>query len=145
MAKAGKFVYEDGENFYPSPWMPIGTIYWSTNSTNPSVYFGGVWEQIKDVFIYACGDKHKAGESGGEEEVTLNGKTMPKHMHIGLRVTGIGVTFNSIPDNGTINLMGNGTGGTNGVNDIYTTEAGEGQPHNNMPPFLAAYAWKRTA
>ena len=35
---------------------PVGSIYMSTNSTNPSTLFGGTWKQIKDRFLLACGD-----------------------------------------------------------------------------------------
>lgn len=41
---------------------PIGSIYLSTNSINPQELFGfGTWEQIKDVFLLACGDNYTAG------------------------------------------------------------------------------------
>lgn len=48
---------------------PIGSIYLSVNSTNPSELFGGTWEQIKGYYLYA-------GETlgtGGSNETSSNG------------------------------------------------------------------------
>ena len=61
---------------------PVGSIYTSINDTNPEELFGGTWEQINDVFLLASG-KRNAGETGGEEEVTLTTGQMPTHTHTG--------------------------------------------------------------
>ncbi len=45
---------------------PIGSIYLSVSSTDPSILFGGVWEQIKDRFLLGDGDTYKSGTIGGE-------------------------------------------------------------------------------
>lgn len=34
---------------------PVGSIYLSVNNTSPATLFGGTWEQIKDVFLFASG------------------------------------------------------------------------------------------
>ena len=60
---------------------PIGSIYMSINETNPSELFGGVWEQIEDKFLLACGTKHPNGEESGEETHTLTQNEMPSHTH----------------------------------------------------------------
>lgn len=44
---------------------PVGCIYLSTVNTDPSSYFGGTWERIKDKFILASGDSFSAGSVGG--------------------------------------------------------------------------------
>ena len=49
---------------------PIGSYYWSENSTDPSTLFGGTWERVKDKFLYAIGDTGTAGESGGSKIYT---------------------------------------------------------------------------
>ena len=45
---------------------PVGSIYMSTNSTNPKDLFGiGEWEQIKDTFLMSAGNTYGAGTTGG--------------------------------------------------------------------------------
>lgn len=45
---------------------PVGSIYMSTNSTNPKDLFGiGEWEQIKDTFLMSAGTTYEAGTTGG--------------------------------------------------------------------------------
>ena len=45
---------------------PVGSIYMSTNSTNPKDLFGiGEWEQIKDTFLMSAGTTYRAGTTGG--------------------------------------------------------------------------------
>lgn len=118
---------------------PIGYIYISVNNVNPSEYFGGEWEQIKDVFLLACGNKHQNGATGGAENVTLNISQIPSHTHTsephigwgsGVYTAGYGKTDNNSP-------------GQLWPTDIGYT--GEGQSHENMPPYLAVYMWKRVA
>lgn len=61
---------------------PVGAIYVSTVSTDPSTLFGfGTWERIKDTFLLAAGDVHSGGESGGEETHLLTKDEMPSHTH----------------------------------------------------------------
>ena len=60
---------------------PVGSIYWSSNNTNPGTLFGGTWTQIKDKFILAAGDSYTNGATGGAATVTLTVSNMPSHTH----------------------------------------------------------------
>ena len=61
---------------------PVGSLYWSSKSTNPSSLFGGTWVQIKDRFILACGNTYtSSGATGGASTVTLSVSNMPSHSH----------------------------------------------------------------
>lgn len=61
---------------------PVGSLYWSSKSTNPSELFGGTWTQIKDRFVLACGDTYNTtGATGGASTVTLSVGNMPSHNH----------------------------------------------------------------
>ena len=61
---------------------PVGSLYWSSKSTNPGTLFGGTWVQIKDKFVLACGDTYTSvGATGGASSVTLSVSNMPSHNH----------------------------------------------------------------
>lgn len=66
---------------------PIGSVYLSVNSTNPSVYFGGSWEQINGYYLYAgntneTGGSNVSGASTGETGATaLTVDQIPGHSH----------------------------------------------------------------
>lgn len=143
---------------------PVGSIYTSTNSTNPAALFGfGTWQQIQGRMILGVSGNHPVGQMGGEEAHTLSWHEMPAHTH----------TRGSMEITGTLNLA---TGGHSGEGSFYplgstsphitamiagadpnlgfaasrtwtgeTSAAGANYAHNNMPPFYAAYIWRRTA
>lgn len=121
----------------------IGEIYFTTSSESPSVKFGGTWEQIKDMFLLSAGDEYVAGSTGGESEHVLTTEEMPSHAH----------NFNrhQLYSNEDVPLdeqINGGYGANNKTLKIYTdttTSVGGGQAHNNMPPYLAVYVWKRVA
>ena len=60
---------------------PVGSLYWSSKSTNPATLFGGTWKQIKDCFILAAGDTYSNGATGGNANTTLTVDTLPSHTH----------------------------------------------------------------
>ena len=117
---------------------PVGSIFQSTDSTSPAELFGGTWEQVKDVFLLAAGDSHAAGSTGGEEKHVLTAAEMANHTH-GYDYTGQSDTTGT----GAIKTVSPG-----GTANAYTGKATSncnGQAHNNMPPYLAVYTWRRTA
>ena len=112
----------------------------SVNSTNPSTLFGGTWAQLKDVFLLACGDSYSAGSTGGEAEHALTTNEMPSHRH--------SFTYGREAGSSTGEYVTGGLG--RGPRTYYTVSnsvglSGGGDAHNNMPPYLAVYVWKRTA
>lgn len=149
---------------------PIGSIYMSINDINPKVYYGGEWERIEDKFLLACGTKHPNGSTGGEEKHTLTKDEMPSHTHtqnnhnhdFGPDSTykvprthndnwGYSSPMNITHTSGS-NYWVYSTSNRDGIAEISNTasttatnqNAGGGQAHNNMPPFLAVYMWVRT-
>ena len=114
---------------------PIGSIYISAVSTSPSTLFGGSWERIKDTFLLAAGDKYSAGAKGGEATHKLTVSEMPSHYH-----NSQGWARLSGGSNGNQALLADGID-----TNLHTLSTGGGQAHNNMPPYLAVYVWKRTA
>lgn len=60
---------------------PVGSYYWSSDSTNPHDIFGGTWTQIKDKFIIAVGDNHTAGTSYGSNTKDISHTHSYAHTH----------------------------------------------------------------
>lgn len=123
---------------------PVGSLYMSAKATSPASLFGGAWEQIKDRFILAAGDTYAAGTSGGEANHTLSTSEMPEHNH---RMYS---NYNAA-SHGSDKHVFDYTSGAFKAQSLYTpidniTEyTGKSQPHNNMPPYLTAYTWRRIA
>ena len=126
--------------------------YWvSDDPTSPASFIGGTWEQIKDSFILAAGDTYAAGSKGGEANHTLADNEMPRHTHIvttyynydwNVKVGAeLGDIFTSLNH---VNITGSQSIGTDtGRGYLGTNVSGGDQPHNNMPPYFAAYIWRR--
>lgn len=135
---------------------PVGSIYMTTNNTNPSILFGGEWEEIKGRFLVGRGKPEansdayfgavsgknyniQVGSTGGQDYHTLNSDEVPAHSHS----TGIqsGQSFNY-----STNL---GSGGNTAVvlfdqgSGLHTGAYGKTGSHNNMPPYYGVYMWRR--
>lgn len=117
---------------------PVGSVYQSSDSTSPAELFGGTWEKIKDRVLLAAGDSHAAGSTGGEEEHILTAAEMANHTH-GYDYTG----QSDATGTGAIKIV-SPSGTANAYTGKATSNCG-GQAHNNMPPYLAVYTWRRTA
>ena len=113
---------------------PVGSIYISVNSTSPASLFGGTWEILNDVFLLAAGSYADAGTFGGEAAHTLTVDEMPAHSHSVPNMSGYDTGTEWVGQNGTAAPQTRST-------DIN----GGGAAHNNMPPYLAVYMWKRVA
>ena len=127
---------------------PVGSIYMSINDTNPSILFHGTWERIKDRFLLASGDTYSAGSTGGEAQHTLTVDEMPSHIHDLKRQQWFGVDSVYDAYEGSIYSWKSGTGTGGDTSCSYRGNvdiSGGSQPHNNMPPYLSVYVWKRTA
>jgi hypothetical protein len=118
---------------------PVGSVYQSTDSTSPADLFGGTWEQVKDVFLLAAGDSHAAGSTGGEETHTLTKAELPDHNHT-FKYTGQSVTTGV----NAVRLYQAASNQYNAYSGGQSSDCGD-QAHNNMPPYLAVYTWRRTA
>lgn len=115
---------------------PVGSIYLSTNATNPAVLFGGTWEAYAQgrVLIGAgTGTDSRsekktfaAGDTGGEYNHQLTVEEMPSHDHgNGGSHSHIGTTSSAGSHTHTIHCVNeNGTsGGTSADGVSYYTKA----------------------
>jgi hypothetical protein len=126
---------------------PVGAIYLSVDSTSPAELFGGTWEQIKDTFLLACGDTYSAGSTGGEAKHKLTIGEMPSHSHdiypLGDHFVSVwGASTDSTPAFDLSGIAKNYGGSTN---HLIISNTGGNLPHNNLPPYLSVYMWKRIA
>ena len=146
---------------------PVGSLYFSTSSTNPSNLFGGTWvSYAQGRTIIGVGTSDRAfseNETGGESSHTLSSNEMPSHSH-GLSTCNAG-TYND--DYDWVSPWGNNKGGgavstkvvaevsvsglsaqryvkNYGYNGQSMSSEGGSQAHNNLPPYVVVYIWKRT-
>ena len=127
---------------------PVGAVYISANSTSPASLFGGKWERLKDRFLLGAGDSYAAGGTGGEAEHTLNSHEIPQHYHdsyfLGLSGTVDAPAYYAVFNQSAYTY--NYAATTPNTLDVASTgRTGGDQPHNNMPPYLAVYMWKRVS
>lgn len=116
---------------------PIGSVYINVGDVNPAILFGGTWERLGGRFLLGADSTYAAGSTGGEAAHTLTVDEMPKHNH-GLdnyNSAGNATPFLTVQHQDKIGYGGN----------VQTMYAGGSKAHNNMPPYLAVYMWKRTA
>lgn len=120
---------------------PIGSIYMSIDSTNPSSLFGGTWEpwgtgRVPVGIDLNDTDFNTVEKTGGEKTHTLSVNEMPSHKH----------NFAFADDNGTAGIYD--TFQYNGwrqarLIDATMDNTGGSQPHNNLQPYITCYMWKR--
>lgn len=126
---------------------PVGTIYQTASSTfNPQQSWGGTWERIKDRFLLAAGDTYAGGSVGGEATHTLTTQELPTHAHL-MYINNDGSSSSWNPDVGNYLIKPDyvTTSKKNFQAKLAQNSAGNSQSHNNMPPYVTVYIWKRTA
>lgn len=152
---------------------PVGSIYISTVSTNPSELFGfGTWEAMPAGRVLLAQGKVEtenythnfvAGETGGEFVHQLTVGELPSHNHSASTNT-TGEHSHSVqcnaPHNDPVwsngNILGRAetkyginsyttSNSGNHTHNIVINSTGEGQAHNNLQPYISCYIWQRMA
>lgn len=144
---------------------PVGSIFMSMNHTTPeqvaAALGGGTWEawgagrfpvgvgEVDDNNDDWCGHT-SAGDwtanpngKGGETYHTLTTSEIPSHQHtIEPRILVWDAGQNGVWNQ---NTWGRGNIQNYDFSELKTLNAGGGQAHNNMPPYITVYMWKRIA
>ena len=121
---------------------PVGSIYISVNSVNPSSLFGGVWSAWSQGRVPVGTDTDDddfdyVEKTGGEKTHKLTVGEMPSHRHGILMTTQVGST----PWGATTTF----SNGESDYNPNYCAYSGNGLAHNNLQPYITCYMWKRIA
>lgn len=138
---------------------PVGSLYFSYNSTSPATRFGGTWSKITGRFIYA----NSGTSTGGSNSHKITLEEMPNHHHAILGTYG-GVTNSggSVQDAflyGAPTTTGNyvwtntmsaycgggATGFGRGDNANDTIQDTAFQAVQCLPAYQTVYCWRRTA
>ncbi|SQG92627.1 phage structural protein [Streptococcus dysgalactiae subsp. equisimilis] len=122
---------------------PVGSVYMSTSSANPSTFIGGTWQRYaQGRTIVGVSESESefsyVGKTGGEKSHRLTNQEIPSHSHgfNGNKMVGNG--FGDAPANVTA------SGGWFQLHSKTGSEGGD-QPHNNLQPYITTYIWLRTA
>lgn len=137
------------DNPYRYPYVPVGGIIeWdgtglidAPDLTTPekvaAVYGYGTWARYgTDRVTVGAGGDYAAGSTGGEKEHTLTVKEMPAHSHDALYGGGSNSQYG-------FSIVKNSISGQFERYAIQNT--GGSQPHNNMPPYIGTYKYRRIA
>ena len=123
---------------------PVGSIYMSINNVSPVTLFGGKWVQIQGRFLLGASDVYKARTAGGEATHTLTENEIPAHAHY-MAANNPGGNGTWTPDVGSHLVSGVTDDQTTFWAQLGMNNAGGGIAHNNMPPYLVVYMWRRLA
>jgi len=125
---------------------PVGSIYISVSSTNPASIFGfGTWTTANTTGRVLIGVQSSNSrwntplETGGSETITLTENQIPSHRHGGIYPSGASGSYTQGFD------VDHPQSAADLGSQKYTSYTGGGQSHDNMPPFVAVYMWRRTA
>ena len=138
---------------------PVGSVIFTTTSTNPSSKFGGTWQRIaqgRTIIGQGSGTDSNStsksfsnGGTGGEYNHTLTEAEMPQHRHkLTYPTWGWGETTASESIQASVQggYGGNNWATTDRTDNHYATQdKGSSNAHNNLPPYWVCYIWKRTA
>ena len=120
---------------------PVGSYYWSQKNTSPEELFGGKWESISGRFLFSTDSNHSVDSTGGEEMHRLTENEMPSHDHGYDRFNWN--DFYRPPTGGSNYYFPCRYNDSIFISSSTTNSKGGNQPHNNMPPYITAYCWRR--
>ena len=125
---------------------PVGSLFETTVSTNPGTLYGGTWAAWgggrTPVGVNTADTSFNTVEkTGGEKAHVLTEAEVAPHRHKQINYWSGNAGSNIVVTQGLETSDPRQYGGY----DVFTDNAGGGQAHNNLPPYITCYIWKRTA
>jgi hypothetical protein len=111
---------------------PIGSIYMSTVFFDPSEIFGGTWEQVKDRMLIGAGGSYQTGSTGGSATITIAQKNLPDRVMVRTNDKSDSACNTSVTVNSGYNNHA-----------LFDAKLENSKPINSLPPYLAAFIWRR--
>lgn len=122
---------------------PVGSVYITFSAISPANIVGGTWELLKNKFLYSSADN--TGNIGGEEDHLLTVNEIPSHSH-GLStpiITPWKETLDKFWNQPQWTTSGPDYYGSANPYKVKVNYTGEGQAHNNMPPYITVHMYRR--
>lgn len=124
---------------------PIGSIYMTVSNTSPESLFGGTWERISGRFLFAASSSYPAGSTGGESTHKLTQSELPNYSLSVANGSNVICSKTGSFADAYVQTQSSGWGIPNWESKTVTVASGgSGAAHNNMPPYLSVWIWKRT-
>ena len=138
---------------------PIGSIYMSVNTSDPSALFPNTtWQKIENRFLLGSGSSYTSGDIGGSADaiVVSHNHTQNAHTHTQnphnhslnrnfSDGTGTVTAYTMDSNRKTSTKYTANTTATNQNTTATNNPTGEDGTDKNMPPYLVVNIWKRTA
>lgn len=144
---------------------PVGSVYTTFDvDFNPNTKFSGTWSLLTAGKMLLSADPEGAdytesGMTGGAETVTLTTSQIPAHKHTvtiasgGAHTHRVGWDSDGGAGTNRLTVHQDGYSGSEGNSPTDSTgshthtatcaNAGSGSAHNNMPPYITAFMWRR--
>lgn len=124
---------------------PIGSIYMTVSNTSPESLFGGTWERISERFLLGASSSYPAGSTGGEFAHKLTQSELPNYSLSVANGSNVIRSKTGSSADAYVQTQSSGWGIPNWESKTVTVASGgSGKAHNNMPPYLSVWIWKRT-
>lgn len=171
----GSLLKWDGEKVISTEMWPVGSVYTSVSSVNPSSLFGGTWEAFASGRTLVGVDTaqtefNTVQKTGGNKSITLTQNQLPSlspRIQLGGSAKGDSDGFiwgdylpnssEKTPTNVWFPKNDNVGGDDGAMHRIWNSEGigrsspvrtetfGNNEAHNNLQPYITVYFWRRTA
>lgn len=126
---------------------PVGSIYMSSDSTDPSTVLGfGTWAAIEDKFILGASATYPVDSTGGSD---THSHPLSSNGGVPYGLSGSKTHVNRNGPSGTYNVGNSESTSWGGPTTSDTSTSlgliGDTDNETTLPPYVAKYAWERTA